>query len=311
MESMIKSFTHPKATSYTGTGMFRATSCKAFPIKNLSNDLQGRVLALFNVDSKEDEDADETVGLVVSQDFPQHKQSQGNETLKICRSCKFKTRDQEDFDNHNLLHPKCGTCGTQFGDDEMLRRHVRQYHETFVCDKCDKEVLEAERDKHIAMHETRKVYKSALKLGKVKAKNNQQKRKVYGDWISTVLFTEEICNDNVNTPETIAVAETVGEDYVEITTDAEPIDSDTTLNDVQEENEDVRVIFIRDKTMYWPARILKRTLMTVTAEIFDKKKVVTKKMTETKTFSSNPMYAKGKSHVWVKAFKMAVVYRDN
>ena len=112
-----------------------------------------------------------------SQDSPEHSQSKGNKTLKICRTCKFKTRDQVEYYQHMLVHPKCPECGTNFPDNESLNNHKQQYHVKVTCETCSKDILKTDMEKHTQAHLSLKRYKSGVQLGKITTKRNRNEPK--------------------------------------------------------------------------------------------------------------------------------------
>ena len=89
---LIKPFTHPKGDSLT---RYNATSCKSFPLKSFSGEFKTILFALFNleqseasqndVDEGEDDSSEADGQLTQSQDHPHFSQSQGGNTLRVCR----------------------------------------------------------------------------------------------------------------------------------------------------------------------------------------------------------------------------------
>ena len=113
--------------------------CKLFPIKQFSTEFQKQLLGLYNISEKEtnDEEDEQDDGefLTQSLDYPSLHQSK-KETWKVCRCCRYRTRDQLEFDEHLLLHPRCPDCDTYFVDENSLNKHYKQYHSTVSCDIC-------------------------------------------------------------------------------------------------------------------------------------------------------------------------------
>ena len=164
----VKSFTKPNATEASGAGSMISTYCKIFHIKKFSRSFQDSLLTLFNMEPLDETEVDVEEDLALSQDFPQHSQSR-TKTMKICTTCKFKSRDPMEFENHMLLHPKCPHCGLYFHDDDSLKAHDKAFHALKVCVKCGKEVLESRLKKHMNGHQLEKGYSKVVSKGKVKA----------------------------------------------------------------------------------------------------------------------------------------------
>ena len=99
----------------SGKNTMVATVCKIFHLKNFSSDFCGMVLKIFNMDAVESDGEKESNGhLAASQDYPDHSQSGTNKTLRVCSCSKFKTRDNDAFENHMNLHSKYVHCGLYF-----------------------------------------------------------------------------------------------------------------------------------------------------------------------------------------------------
>ena len=127
---------------------------------------------LFSMECMEDEETGEPVenDLAASQDYPGHTQSRTRETLKICTCCKFKSRDDSEFEDHMSIHAKCTQCGLFFKDEAALNTHHEAFHAVQVCDQCGKEILKSNLKKHMNSHEIAKGFKKVISRGKVKAK---------------------------------------------------------------------------------------------------------------------------------------------
>jgi hypothetical protein len=97
----------------------------------LNPNLQQRIRDLFpGLRPVADED-DETDEMPALQDFPAIQQALNLGTLKTCSICNFQTRQEEDLENHMILHPKCGKCSKTFSNDKTLKIHLSKVHETF------------------------------------------------------------------------------------------------------------------------------------------------------------------------------------
>ena len=93
------------------------------------------------------------------------------------RCCEFKTRSNDEFEEHLVSHPKCPECRLHFNEENTLQEHFRNFHSKVSCSLCNIEVLESEMQKHNAAHQTLKTYKSGLEMGRVRAKSNSDKPK--------------------------------------------------------------------------------------------------------------------------------------
>ena len=171
----VKSFTRPSEEQMSGKNTMVATVCKIFHLKNFSRDFRGMVLKIFNMDAVESDGEKESNGhLAASQDYPDHSQSRTNKTLRICSCCKFKTRDNDAFENHMNLHSKCIHCGLNFGDEEGLAVHFKAFHAVKECEKCGKEILEINMKKHLNGHAIQKGFKMVVSKGKVRVKGKDK-----------------------------------------------------------------------------------------------------------------------------------------
>ena len=90
--------------------------------------------------------------MTTSQEFPMYTQSKGTQTLKVCKCCQFKTRNQEEYDEHLNLHLKCLECGTRFANDSELKKHFDKFYVKSQCEKCNLDVLQSEMEKHLEGH---------------------------------------------------------------------------------------------------------------------------------------------------------------
>jgi hypothetical protein len=172
----IKSFTRPNAEQMSGRNTMVATVCKIFFLKNFSREFREMVVHLFNMELVEDDDngGKDDQHTLASQDYPDHSQSRDINTMKICSCCKYKTRDNDDFKEHMSLHSKCIQCGLYFGDEVTLSQHHKAFHALTPCQKCGKEILEANMKKHMNGHEIQKDFKLVVSKGKVKARGKER-----------------------------------------------------------------------------------------------------------------------------------------
>ena len=172
----VKSFTKPSGEQMSGKNTMVATCCKIFHLKKFSKSFREMVLTIFNMDYIESEEEDSQVedDLAASQDYPQHTQSRTSKTLKICTCCKFKSRDNGEFEEHMELHSKCPQCGLYFGDNGALEAHHTAFHAMKACEKCGKEMLESKLKKHMNGHEIQKGFKKVVSKGKVKANSKSE-----------------------------------------------------------------------------------------------------------------------------------------
>ena len=90
----------------------------------------------------------------------------------MCRCCTYNTRNKEEYDEHMETHPKCPECGLFFEDINRLQEHFKNFHSKATCEKCNKQVLESEYEKHKEAHQTMNNFKTGLGMGKVRAKSS-------------------------------------------------------------------------------------------------------------------------------------------
>ena len=166
----VKSFTKPNSVVMSGTGSMKAVSCKIFKMNLFSPEFQEKVYNLFNMAMPEEtvNDTNESFDNP-SQDYPEHCQSRTASTLKICSPCRFKSRDQVEFETHTSTHPKCPLCGLIFHNEDAFNIHYKSFHSRIPCQKCGKSILESNMEIHVRGHDTEKEYCSLISKGKVKA----------------------------------------------------------------------------------------------------------------------------------------------
>ena len=83
----------------SGRGNTGPAFCTLIPLKDLSEEVAGRVLATFNMEAVENVAPPSNN----SQDFP-FTQSQNEETLMVCQVCRFATRDKTALKEHLSEH---------------------------------------------------------------------------------------------------------------------------------------------------------------------------------------------------------------
>ena len=130
----------------TGRGNIGPAFCTLVPLKDLSNEVADRVLAIFNMEVAENVIPPTNS----SQDFP-FTQSQTEETLMVCQVCRYATRDKSDFKNHLSEHYQCDTCGLFYGTQKDLDYHVLD-HKKVKCSKCNKFIRKDEMLTHEMNH---------------------------------------------------------------------------------------------------------------------------------------------------------------
>ena len=172
----IKSFTRPNEEQMSGKNTMVATVCKIFHMRNFSRDFREMIVSIFNMEYLEDEDdgSQPDENLAASQDYPEHSQSRDSNTMKICSCCKFKTRDNVEYKDHMSLHAKCVQCGMYFGDETTLSLHHKAFHALKPCEKCGKDILEANMKKHLNGHMIQRDFKVVVSKGKVKARGKEK-----------------------------------------------------------------------------------------------------------------------------------------
>ena len=145
-------------------------------MRNFSRDFREMIVSIFNMEYLEDEDdgSQPDENLAASQDYPEHSQSRDSNTMKICSCCKFKTRDNVEYKDHMSLHAKCVQCGMYFGDETTLSLHHKAFHALKPCEKCGKDILEANMKKHLNGHMIQRDFKVVVSKGKVKARGKEK-----------------------------------------------------------------------------------------------------------------------------------------
>ena len=71
--------------------------------------------------------------------------------------------------------PKCSQCGLHFKDETTLQSHDKSFHASKTCEKCGKEVLEANFKKHMAAHRIETGYSTVVSQGRIKAVRTKDK----------------------------------------------------------------------------------------------------------------------------------------
>ena len=129
----------------SGRGNTGPAFCTLVPLKDLSDEVNQKVLGKFNMEIVEQE-----LPSTNSQDFP-FTQSQTEETLKVCQVCRFATRDKTELREHMQMHYKCDTCSQYYLTDDDLQHHV-QNHKKVKCDQCSQEIRKDEMLNHKMNH---------------------------------------------------------------------------------------------------------------------------------------------------------------
>ena len=147
----------------SGRGNTGPAFCTLVPLKDLSEEVTGKVLTTFNMELVENVAPPSSN----SQDFP-FTQSQSEDTLMVCQVCRFATRDKTELQEHLSEHHKCGTCGQFYGTQEELNHHVLN-HEKIKCDQCNKLIRKDELLTHQMNHLKLKTFgKKIVKTKSVK-----------------------------------------------------------------------------------------------------------------------------------------------
>ena len=129
----------------SGRGNTGPAFCTLVPLKDLSDEVNQKVLDKFNMEIVEQE-----LPSTNSQDFP-FTQSLTEETLKVCQVCRFATRDKTELREHMQMHYKCDTCSQYYLTDDDLQHHV-QNHKKVECDQCSQEIRKDEMLNHKMNH---------------------------------------------------------------------------------------------------------------------------------------------------------------
>ena len=129
----------------SGRGNTGPAFCTLVPLKDLSDEVNQKVLGKFNMEIVEQE-----LPSTNSQDFP-FTQSQTEETLKVSQVCRFATRDKTELREHMQMHYKCDTCSQYYLTDDDLQHHV-QNHKKVECDQCSQEIRKDEMLNHKMNH---------------------------------------------------------------------------------------------------------------------------------------------------------------
>ena len=160
-------------TRTTGSDYTSSAGCKQVLFEILPPELKEKVALLLNVTQEELEDAaplggEEEVLSSQSQAFPAFSQSQGTDTVRVCRlkDCSYQTQSSGDLDMHMDSHPRCVHCGRQLLTEDTLREHLVE-HDTFTCDICQKDVEVQSRESHMDSHHRQDLFKQTLENGRV------------------------------------------------------------------------------------------------------------------------------------------------
>ena len=164
--------------------------CTLVPLKDLSERVANRVLALFDMEIIDNE----ITSTDSSQDFP-FTQSQTEETLKVCQVCRFASRDKGELKEHMLEHHKCDVCGKYFGTEKELDHHA-QDHKKVRCEQCNQFVRKDEMLNHKMNHLKLKTFgKKVVKAKAVKPVTGyglwqKEERKKILEENPTMLYTD-------------------------------------------------------------------------------------------------------------------------
>ena len=160
-------------TRTTGGDYTSSAGCKQVLCEIMPQELKEKIAQLLNVPQAELEDAapldgDTEIQSSQSQVFPAFSQSQGAETVRVCKlkNCSFQTLSSGEMDMHLETHPRCVHCGKQFLTAETLTEHLVA-HDTFTCDICHKDVECQGREQHIESHQRQELFKQTLDNGRI------------------------------------------------------------------------------------------------------------------------------------------------
>ena len=168
-------FTDPRSrTRHTGSDYTSSAGCKQVLFELMPPELKEKVARLLNVTLEELEDVapldggDEEIQSSQSQAFPAFSQSQGADTVRVCRlkDCSYQTQSSGEMDSHLESHPRCVQCGKQLLTEETLREHMVD-HDTFTCDICRKDVEVQSRVSHMESHHRQDLFKQTLENGRL------------------------------------------------------------------------------------------------------------------------------------------------
>ena len=160
-------------TRHTGSDYTSSAGCKQVLFEIMPSELKEKIASLLDVTQGELEDAapveeDEDIQGSQSQAFPAFSQSQGSDTVRVCRQkdCGYQTQSSGEMDMHTECHPRCVHCGKQFLTDETLKEHMVE-HATFTCDICQKDIECQHQASHMESHHRQDLFKQTLENGRV------------------------------------------------------------------------------------------------------------------------------------------------
>ena len=171
-------------------------------LRVLSPEVVKKVISTLNIkesevfeEEVEDENEATEENQLKSQDFPTFSQSQGSDTVRVCKMCQYQTQSSEELEMHMESHPTCAECGKRFMTLVNLKKHQEE-HEKFQCTICGNEVLSREKADHIQMHVRQDLFKKTLDNGKT-----LKKPKTKGDVKTTTGYNVFVKTNHSKTKE--------------------------------------------------------------------------------------------------------------
>ena len=64
-------------------------------------------------------------------------------------------------------------------------------------------------------------------------------------------------------------------------------------------------VFVKRKTLYWPAKVIEVNAGNIVVQIFHIKTIINKTKNDLKKFTKDPVVTKGRSPIWIMSFKEA------
>ena len=177
LKTKIAQFTNMTSSErYTGSDWTGAAGCKQILIQILPLGLKQKVAELLCLDLDELIDGEQQVAEFQSsqsQAFPAFSQSQGADTVRVCKlsMCNYQTQISGEMDMHLETHPRCIQCGKRFLTPAHLTEHMAK-HKKFTCEVCRKDVECQEREAHLASHHRQDLFKQTLDNGRLVGKLN-------------------------------------------------------------------------------------------------------------------------------------------
>ena len=171
LKNTVKPFTDKNSrTRHTGRDYTGPCGCKQILFELLPQELKAKVLGLVNMAADELKDGgngDDELQSTQSQAFPAFSQSQGSDTLRVCKllNCGHQAQSTGEMEIHMESHPRCLNCGTQFLTAEHLMTHMGE-HETFNCHICKKDVEIGARKSHVESHHRDELFAQTLEKGR-------------------------------------------------------------------------------------------------------------------------------------------------